>query len=142
MLNLASKYVEDHNISFSTNQDPNKSKTKGIIFSQKRLKYEPSPLVLNHNELPWVNRAKYLGNFIEDVPNGLQFDAKVKRAKYIERNVELGQEFQLAHPEVKCKINRIYNLSFPGSTLYDITLESVRQLVNSWSVSVRQMLNP
>ena len=52
MLNLASKYVEDHNISFSINQDPNKSKTKGIVFSQKRLKYEPTPLVLNHNELP------------------------------------------------------------------------------------------
>ena len=141
MLNLASEYVEDHNISFSTHIDPAKSKTKGIVFSRKRLNYEPEPLLLNSNELPWVHRAKYLGNIIEDVPNGLLHDAKVKRAKYIERNVELELEFQLAHPEVKCKINSIYNSSFPGSTLYDITSESVRQLVNSWSVSVRQMWN-
>ena len=141
MLNLASKYVKDHNISFSTHQDPTKSKTKGIVFSRKTLKYEPEPLLLNQNELPWVKRAKYLGNFIEDIPNGLQHDAKVKRANYIERNVELEQEFHLAHPEVKCRINRIYNSSFPGTTLYDLTSESVRQLINSWSVSVRQMWN-
>ena len=137
MLNLASEYVDYHNISFSTHQDSAKNKTKGIVFSRKRLNYEPESLLLNSNELPWVHRANYLGNIIEDVPNGLLHDAKVKRAKYIERKVELEQEFNLAHPEVKCKINSIYNSSFPGSTLYDITSESVRQLVNSWSVSVR-----
>ena len=53
-----------------------------------------------------------IGNSIEDAPNGLLHDAKVKRAKYIERNVELEQEFQLAHPEVKYKINKIYNYLF------------------------------
>ena len=45
------------------------------------------------------------------------------------------QEFPFAHPEVKCKINRIYNSSFPCT----VASESVKQMVNSWSVSVRQM---
>ena len=35
MLEIAEKYANDHRISFSTNIDPNKSKTKGIIFFQK-----------------------------------------------------------------------------------------------------------
>ena len=64
---------------------------------------------------------------------------KQKRARYIEKNVEIMQEFPSAHPEVKCKINRIYNSSFPGSMLYDLSSESVSHLVNSWSVSVRHM---
>ena len=66
-------------------------------------------------------------------------DSKVKRARYIEHNVELNQEFRHAHPEIKCRINKIYNSSFPGSVLYDLKSESVRQLTNSWSASIRQM---
>ena len=73
------------------------------------------------------------------MPNGLSRDTLNKRAMYIERNLELMQEFPFAHPEVKCNINRIYNTAFPGSTLYDLTSASVRQLTNSWSVSVRKM---
>ena len=62
-----------------------------------------------------------------------------KRARYIEINVEINQDFLFAHPEVKCKMNNIYNSSFPGSVLYDLSSDSVSQLVNSWSVSVRHM---
>ena len=58
---------------------------------------------------------------------------------YIEKNCELNQEFPHAHPEVKCKINRIYNSSFPGSVLWDFSPTNFSQLVNSWSVSVRHM---
>ena len=63
----------------------------------------------------------------------------MKKAKYVERNNELNQEFPYAHPDIKCKINRIYNSSFSGSVLYDLTSDPVKMLVNSWSVSVRQM---
>ena len=73
------------------------------------------------------------------IPDGFSKDAKQKRAGYIERNVELMQEFNFAHPDVKCKINRIYNSSFPGSVLYNLSSDSVRHMVSSWSVSVKQM---
>ena len=86
MLNIANKYVEEHNISFSTNKDPSKSKTKGVVFSRKKLNFEPEPLVLNNAKLPWVHQAKYLGNEIEDIPTGLSKDVKIKRARFIERN--------------------------------------------------------
>ena len=88
-----------------------------------------------------MHQAKYLGNEIEDIPNGLSKDARIKRARFIEKNMEICQEFGYAHPEVKCKINSIYNSSFPGSVLFDLSSDSVKQLVNSWSVSVRNMLN-
>ena len=139
MIQIAEKYVREHSISFSTNQDPSKSKTKGIVFSRRPLKFSPEPLILNETPLPWVEHAKYLGNEITNIPDGLSKDSKCKRAAFIERNITLNQEFPSAHPEFKCKLNRIYNSSFPGSVLYDITSDSVRQLVNSWSVSVRQM---
>ena len=34
MLDIAEKYVHEHSISFSTNPEPSKSKTKGIIFKE------------------------------------------------------------------------------------------------------------
>ena len=139
MLDIAQKYVEEHNITFSTNTDPIKSKTKGIVFSKSPLNFNPAPLKLNGTPLPWIDHAKYLGNTITSVPDGFCKDAKEKRARYIERNCEIMQEFPMAHPEVKCNINRIYNSSFPGSVLYDLSSTPATQLKNSWSVSTRHM---
>ena len=141
MLEIAQNYVKEHNISFSTNFDASKSKSKGIVFSRKPLDLEPAPLILDGNPLPCVKSAKYLGNEIENIPRGLAKDTQIKWARYIERNVELNQEFPFSHPVVKCKLNRIYNSSFPGSVLYDLTSDPVKCLVNSWSTSVRQMWN-
>ena len=117
-----------HLVQIGTRQ---KSKTKGIVFSRRKLNFQPEPVVLNNERLPWVNQEKYLGNEIEDIPNGLSKDEKVKRARFIERNVELCREFSYAHPEVKCKINTIYNSAFPGSLLFDITSDAVRHFINS-----------
>ena len=139
MLDIADKYVSDHNISFSTDPEPKKSKTKGIIFTRTALRFSPAPLLLNGNLLPWIEEAKYLGNVLTSIPDGWSKDAKVKRAQYIERNCEINQEFPTAHPRVKCNINRIYNSSYPGSVLYDLSSDSVSHLVNSWSVSTRHM---
>ena len=139
MLDLAQQYVSSHKISFSTDPEPKKSKTKGMVFSRKNLGFSPAPLTLNGNDLPWVDTAKYLGNTVNNIPEGFIMDCKQKRAMFIEKNCTLNQEFYIAHPEVKCKINRIYNSSFPGSVLWDLTSGNFTQLVNSWSVAVRHM---
>ena len=139
MLDLAQKYVKEHQISFSTHPDPQKSKTKGIIFTRKNLGFTPAPLMLNGDKLPWIESAKYLGNTVTNVLDGYSRDCRQKRAMYIEKNCELNQEFFYAHPEVKCRINRVYNSSFSGSVLWDFTSDIFSQIVNSWSVSARHM---
>ena len=139
MLGITERYANSHKISFSTNINPTKSKTKGIIFTNKETKADPEPLLLNGNPLPWVKSGKYLGNKLTGIQNGYQQDVKEKRARYIERNCELNQEFPFAHPSVKCHLNRLYNSSFYGSSLWDLTGDMTKQVVNSWSVSVRHM---
>ena len=139
MVDVAEKYAREHKIQFSTDPKPEKSKTKGMIFSQKPLNYVPSPITLSGRALPWVTNAKYLGNKLTSIMDGFQQDVRVKRACFIERNCEILQEFPRAHPEIKCKINRIYNSSFPGSILWDLTAPYTTQIINSWSVSVRHM---
>ena len=138
MINIVEKYAKDHKISFSTHFLPEKSKTKGIVFSKRDLNWTPAPLMLCGN-LPWVKDAKYLGNFLSNIVDGLSKAVRIKRAMFIEKNCEILQEFPFAHPQVKCRINRIYNNSFPGSVLWDLTCRNVEQLVNSWSVATRFM---
>ena len=141
MLDKTEEYALEHKISFSTNPDPKKRKTKGIVFRNPNCKMtrEPENLRLYGDLLPWENGAKYLGNRITNIINGLLEDTTAKRAQYIERNCELMQEFWFAHPALKCKLNRIYNSSFPGSVLWDLTSDAVNSIINSWSTSIRLM---
>ena len=139
MLDIAEKYACDHKIAFSTDVNPTKSKTKGIIFSNHELESLPVPVQLNGNHLPWVNSGKYLGNKMTGIQDGYQKDTSEKRAQFIGRNIELNQEFHFAHPVLKSRINQIYNSSFYGSMLWNLRGEKTKQLINSWSVSVREM---
>ena len=139
MLDIASKYAAEHKISFSTDVIPAKSKTKGIVFSDRKLRFNPVPIKLNGNPLPWVEQSKYLGNRITGLMDGYSSDVREKRARFIERNCELNQEFYFAHPEVKSRINMIYNSSFSGSVLWDMTSANTQMIINSWSVAVRHM---
>ena len=52
MVDIAAKYAQEHKIQFSTDADPKKSKTKGIVFSRKPLNFIPSPIYLSGNPLP------------------------------------------------------------------------------------------
>ena len=139
MLNIAENYAKNHNISFSTNINPVKSKTKGIIFNNSQKELNVTKVHLDGNPLPWIDNAKYLGNKITNKINGLNEDILVKRARFIERNSELLQEFHFANAnsEMLCKLNRIS--SFFGSMLWDLTSRNVNMIINSWSVSIRYM---
>ena len=141
MVSISEQYAKAHKIQFSTNQDPQKIMTKSMIFSKKELNFEPKKIEPCRNPLPWVTSAKYLGGILTNIPDGYQNDVKCKRAQLIGRNCELLQEFPLVHPQVKCKINSIYNSSFHGSMLWDFMGERTNQLFNSWSVAIRYMWN-
>ena len=58
MLVVCEKYASTHNLSFSTDPNPNKSKTKCMAFLLK--KRNLANLSLCGNKLPWVNVGKHL----------------------------------------------------------------------------------
>ena len=45
----------------------------------------------------------------------------------------------MAHPDIKCNVNMIYNSSFSGSVLWDMEGKHTSQIVNSWSAAVGHM---
>ena len=118
MLDTCESYAEEHNLIFSTDPNPVKCKTKCIAFLKKSR--EIAPLSLCGNPLPCVESAKHLGIFFKNKIEGMKHDIMVKRAKFIDRNNDIVQEFSFAHPKTKLKMNQIYNYHFSGSQVWDL----------------------
>ena len=138
MLSICEKYANDHNLKFSTDPNPNKSKTKCMAYLLKER--ELPKLELCGNKLPWVNRGKHLGMRIDSIKDSiLAKDAVEKRARYIQSNNELVQEFAYTSSDTKAIINRIYNSHAYGAVLWDLYGKEAKMFYNSWSTSVRIM---
>ena len=138
MIKNCEEYAKSLNLSFSTHEDPKKSKTKCIAFvNQER---ELKNILLNGKDLPWVKTAKHLGCKITDDTCGLNRDLMEKRAIYINKVNELTQEFYYAYPLTKVRINNIFNSHFYGSSLWYLFGKEAIRLEKSWNVSQRIML--
>ena len=83
---------------FSTNEDPNKSKIKCIIFSKtKIIKENIASIMLNKNPLPWVDEVKHLGNILQS-NNSMSKDCTIKRGQFIGKVNALMQELHFVGP--------------------------------------------
>ena len=139
MLKVCEEYAEEHNLPFSTDNNPEKCKTKCIAFLIKD--HPLPPLKLCGISLPWVKSGKHLGITIGDKIDGMKTDLKIKRADYISKNNDILQEFGFSHPKTKIKINSIYNSHLSGSCLWDLFSKEAVQMENTWNVSMRLMLD-
>ena len=135
MLDTCEEYANEHNLTFSTNDNPNTSKTKCMAFLKK--KRTLTNMTLCRKKLPWVESAKHLGNTIVNNIDGMSQAIIEKRAQYITRNNELLQEFSFAHPTTKCVINNVFNTHFSGSSLWNLFNNASEKLEKSWNVSQR-----
>ena len=118
MLKTCEDFSIEYGLQFSTDPDPKKFKTKCISY----LKTERTlrKLQLCGNDLPWVMNGKHVGNNIENNMNGMKKDMAIKRARYIDKNDELCQEFYFAHPKSKLQVNQIFNTHFTGAPLWNL----------------------
>ena len=97
-------------------------------------------MTLCGNPLPWTDKCKHLGTTITNKIDGCDVDIRVKNANYIEKNIELKQEFFFAHPETKLRINHIYNSHYSSSPLWDLFGSGGLKIESSYNRSVKVML--
>ena len=132
------KYVEEHNLRFSTNINPIKCKTECIAFLFKERNLDP--LVLCGDRLPGVGGGIHLGNHLSNKKEGMRHDIKVKQANYISKNIDINQEFIFSHPLTKVTINLIFNFHFNGSPLWNLFSREAVMLENSWHTLFKVMV--
>ena len=137
MINTCDEYAKEHNLTFSTNENIAKCKTKCMAFlnNDRNLRN----LKLGGHDLPWVPSVKHLGCKIENTLDGMKQDIREKRAQFIQRNNEICQEFSFAHPKTKVKLNSIYNSHFTGSPIWDLFSTEAGMIESTWNVAIRKM---
>ena len=140
MINTCERYAESHNLTFSTHENPAKSKTKCVAFLREKRSLRN--LILKGKSLPWVDSVKHLGTTLTN-SNGCNLDQDLleKRARYVSKNNEIRQEFYFAHYRTKIWINNVFNTSFYGAPLWDYSSRCFEMLEKTWNVSARVMLD-
>ena len=139
MVKICEEFAKSKSLSFSTNPDPAKSKTKCIIFSKKKIA-GVSPILLNGDPLPWVMEVKHLGNILQ-ADNSMKVDCVAKRGKFIGKVNSFLQEFHYVAPGTFLKLLNIYGTSFYGSNLWDLYSQDVDRIYKSWNVTVRNVFS-
>ena len=142
MLIICERYAASHGLKFSTDPNPNKSKTRCLAFLQRQRNLRP--VLLGGNQLPWIASCKHLGNTIvtkDLAENGdiRSQDIKIKRGQFINKTNELIQEFYFAHPQTVASVNMIQNSHFYGSVLWRQGSKYVEMLEKSWNVAIRRI---
>ena len=80
IIRTCSTYAKKHNLSFSTHDNPKKSKIKCMALLKK--KWNLKKLALGDKKLRWVNSVKHLGTTLTDVLDDMGQDILAKRAQY------------------------------------------------------------
>ena len=135
MLSVCELYAEKHNLLFSTDENPKKSKSKCIFINGKvgmdLPRQLPEPLQLYGKNLPWVVTATHLGHELHQ-SGTMDQDCRVKRALFIDSSIEIRETFSFALPHQVLKAVHLNSLHCYGAMLWKF--DSPR------SVPVRQEL--
>ena len=101
----------------------------------KNVKY-PAPVQLDGEDLPWVEYADHLGHTLDQSVT-MDRDCHRARAKFIDKSVDVREQFAFAVPEQKLKMIQILCCDGFGSMLWNLRGNSAEQFFKSWNTSVK-----
>ena len=135
MVDICQKHAQENDLAFSTDPDPNLSKTVLMAFNCPD-KNTLANVYLNGDPLPWKSTAKHIGCTLKD-DGSMDQDVKVKRATFINDCMSLNNEFFFLKPEDQFRLLVLYNAHFSGSSSWKFSSNPVQQLFNSWHVNTK-----
>ena len=131
------RYGKEHNMVFSTDPVPSKSKTKCMFFCghSNAVKY-PDPILLDGKLLPWVATAEHLGHTLHQ-SGSMEQDCKVHRAQFIQKSIEIREHFSFASPDVVLKAVQVYCSDSYGSMLWNLRSGYAESYFKCWNTLVK-----
>ena len=135
MVDLCQKHAVENNLLFSTDKDPLKSKTMCIAFNCHS-KEQLSNVVLDNNVLPWVTKAKHIGNYLHE-DGSTCYDLNIKRGIFIQTALEINQEFSSLPANIRMRLNNLYNSHFSGSCIWKFESAEADRLFASWNKNIK-----
>ena len=136
MVKICEQYGLDHNLVFSTDPNPAKSKTKCIYFCGRSNVQYPAPVKLNGKDLPWVETAEHLGHTLHQLGT-MDSDCNKARAKFVQKNIETREMLGFAHPEQILTAVRVFCCDAYGAMLWSLSSNTAEQYFRSWNTCVK-----
>ena len=132
MVTVCENYGQTHNMVFSTDPVPSKSKTKCMLVCGKdRVANYPDPIQLEGRDLPWVETALHLGHTLHQ--NGkMHQDTKIRRAIFIDCSVEVREQLSYADPAEVLRATAVYCCDGYGAMLWP-----AQQYFRAWNTAVK-----
>ena len=96
----------------------------------------PDPVILDGKELPWVEHADHLGHTLHQQV-AMDMDCNRARAKFIQKSVEVREEFAFAHPDQQLQLMGILCCDGYGSMLWELQSDKVEQFFKCWNTAVK-----
>ena len=137
MLVVCQSYAREHNLVFSTDPVPSKSKTKCMYFCGRmgQVRY-PAPVQLEGEDLPWVEQADHLGHVLHQSVT-MDKDCNRARASFIDRSVDVRQQFSFAAPDLTLKMIQVLCSDGYGSMLWNLKSDSAESFFKRWNTCVK-----
>ena len=140
MVTICQEYGLEHNLAFSTDPVPAKSKTKCVLFrGNKRVDY-PAPIMLNGEPLPWVPVCEHLGHKLHE---SLTMDSDISRAKatFKDKAADVRERLYFSHPTQKAQAIQVFASSNYGAMLWDLQSEATLSYFRCWNIQMRLAFN-
>ena len=137
MVDICQKHAVENNLVFSTDPDPKKSKTMCIAFNCST-KDHLAPIQLGSDNLPWVKKAKHIGNYLHE-DGTTDLDVRVKKGIFIQTAMELGQEYHSLPADHKMRLNMLYNSHFSSSSIWKFESAEADHLFSSWNKNIKMI---
>ena len=135
MLQICEQYAAKHNLEFSTDPDPAKSKSKCVHFNKSQ-DDKPAPVKLCGRPLPWWDKVEHLGHWVNYTGTQEQ-DCNTARASFIGQSNEILNMFEFASPQQKLAAVQLYCCAWYGSTLWDLYGPAAEKVYRTWSTTCK-----
>ena len=137
MLDTCQRVAAKYNLQFSTDPNPEKSKTECIfVCGLAKPRKKPDKLILDGKQLPWVESAHHLGHILHQ-SGTMQKDISVKKATFIDNSVEVRETFGFASPSEILQAVKLYMGSHYGSMLWELDSDMATKYFNAWTICVK-----
>ena len=137
MVKICQEYGVEHNLVFSTDPNPARSKTKCLLFCgpKKRVKY-PDPVFLDGKQLPWVERADHLGHVLHQTLS-MESDSRRARGSFMTRASDIRDNLYFSEPIQKMRSINLNCCDAYGAMLWDLQSVYSKSFFRAWNIQAR-----
>ena len=136
MVIMCEEYGSEHNLLFSTDPVPARSKTKCLVFTGNNRAVTLRPIMLNNKPLPWVDRVDHLGHVLQQ---NMSMEADSVRAKcsFRARASDIRDNLYFATPSQKMQAIQLNVCDGYGSMLWKLDSEYAASYFKQWNIQAR-----